>query len=245
MRFPLRLRADLLRYRLLRAFTASGEAPIFRFSLLKTEVSKRHRLGDSATELEWHSLEDCVRMVASAAAPVVWIGGTEPLLHPEIGGLARALSNSGRHVFLHTSGADLRRRIHEFQPDSRLFFAVEFGGGRPLRDSRAMESTRAAKLSGFLVCAHVTLNPGTDACGIDELFEALDHKDVDGFVVSSGGVSHSAALARKLDEIRGLIRHSGWEQFSALLESTYARPVKASVRPKLPGAPTGAFEEAD
>lgn len=245
MRFPLRLRADLLRYRLLRVFSASGETPIFRFSLLKADVSKRHRIGDSATEPEWHSLEECVRMVAGAPAPVVWIGGSEPLLHPEIGGLARALSQSGRHVFLHTSGMDLRKRLHEFQPDSRLFFAVEFGGGRPVQDSRAMESTRAAKLSGFLVCAHVTVDSRTDACGIDELFEALDDKDVDGFVVSSGGASHSAALARKLDETRGLIRLSGWEQFSVLLESTYARPVKASVRPKLPGAPTGAFEEAD
>lgn len=254
MRFPWRLRADLLRYRLLRPFSSSAKAPIFRFSPLATQFSGPQRIDDFATRLEWHSPAECLGIAASAPAPVIWIGGAEPLLHPEIGGLARAFTQSGRHVFLHTLGVDLRKRIHEFQPDSRLFFAIEFAGDETVRDgkagcasnfSRVMESIRAAKLSGFLVCAHVTVDARTDACAVDELFETLDDRDVDGFVVSSGGASYSAALAHKVDEIRGMIRHGGWERFSALLEATCARQVKASLRHKLPGAPTGAFEEAD
>jgi len=216
------------------------------------QVSRRRYLDASAQDPQWLSPEECVRL--AGASPVLWLGGSEPLLHPEIGEVASALVQSGRHVFLHTSGVDLRKRIHEFRPQSRLFFAVEFAGragvhdaraGRPGAFSRAMESIRAAKLSGFLVCAHVTVDAQTGVCGIDELFETLDEKDVDGFVVSSGGARHSAALVRKLEEIRGIIRHGGWEQFSVLLESGFAELAAAPAHRQLPGAPAGALEDAD
>lgn len=254
MHFPLRLRADLFRYRLLRALLPPAGGPIFRFSPLVTHFPRPPRTGESATDREWHSPEECVRLAGGVASPVIWLAGSEPLLHPEIGDVARALVQSGRHVFLHTSGVDLRKRIHEFRPDSRLFFAVEFPGCEAVHDpiagcagafSLAMESIRAAKLSGFLVCAHVTVDAQTDVCGADELFETLDEKDVDGFVVSSGGAGRSTALARKLEEIRGIIRHGGWEHFSVLLESTFAKPAAAPAHRKLPGTPTGALEEAD
>ena len=250
MHLPLRLRAGLFRYRFLHAFSEPAAAPIFRFSALATHFLKREGLDDSPAGLEWHSPRECVRLAESVAAPVVWVGGTEPLLHPEIGEVARALVQSARHVFLHTSGVDLRRRIHEFRPDSRLFFTIEFSGdalvrgrsgGQPL--GRVLESIRTAKLSGFLVCAHMTVGANTDVCGIDELFELLDEKDVDGFIASSGGAKPSVALAARLEEILGTIRHAGWERFSRLLESSYAQPMAAPAPPELPGSRARAFEE--
>lgn len=254
MHFPLRLRADLFRYRLLCALSSPAGAPIFRLSPLATHFSKQQHADASAADRQCLSPDECVRLSGSVASPVVWLGGFEPLQHPEIGEVTSALVQSGRHVFLHTSGVGLRKRIHEFHPHSRLFFAVEFAGREDVQDagaasagafSLAMESIRAAKLSGFLVCAHVTVDAQTDVCGIDELFETLDEKGVDGFVVSSGGAGRSAALARKLNEIRGIIRRSGWEHFSVLLESSFAKPAAATAHRKFPGTPAGALEEAD
>ena len=164
--------------------------------------------------------------------------------------------DSGRHLFLHTSGCGLRNRIHAFRPDSRLFLTVEFAGqesahdkevGRPGAFRRSLEGIRAAKLSGFLVCAHVTVACETSSAEIGELIEFLDAKDVDGFIVSSGGQNspaNAASLAEKLDEVREMIRCSRWEDFSRLLEASYAETIPINERVKLAGTDANAFEES-
>ena len=154
-----------------------------------------------------------------------------------IGRIAGALNKAGRNVFLHTDGLLLRKRIHEFRPDPRLFLTVELAGREESHDravsqpgafARVIEGVRAAKLSGFHVCAHVTVNLQTDVCETVELFEYLDNYDVDGVIVSSGGeIVESASgidLRDKLQEIRALLRCSRWEYFSSLLEASYAAP---------------------
>jgi MoaA/NifB/PqqE/SkfB family radical SAM enzyme len=166
-------------------------------------------------------------------APVLWIGGGEPLEHAEVGRVAFALNGKGRNVFVHTNGQQLRQRIHEFHPDPRLFLTVELAGREGIHDQnaarpgafrRVIEGIRAAKLSGFHVCTHVTVTDTTDACDAGELFEYLDRYDVDGFIVSSGGHALTAGDAEreKLEEVRSLVRCSRWENFSRLLEASYA-----------------------
>lgn len=255
MRFPFRLRVDLAFAGLLNGITGAASDSILRFSPLVNHFSPKDRFDESSTGLEWNSPEDCVRLANSVRAPVLWICGTEPLLHPEIGQVANSLVQSGRHVFLHTTGLSLRQRIHEFQPHSRLFLIVELAGREAAHDAgaeqpgafrRVLESIRTAKLSGFLVCAHVTVRPGTDACDIGELFEFLDEKDVDGLIVSSGGTGEAAAAVQEtLEEIRGLIRHGGWERFSRLLEASYAQPAFSPASGKLPVRQIDAYEEGD
>jgi MoaA/NifB/PqqE/SkfB family radical SAM enzyme len=181
--------------------------------------------------------------------------GDEPLLHPVIGRIAAALNKAGRNVFLHTDGLLLRKRIHEFRPDPRLFLTVELAGkdephdraaGQPGSFARVMEGIRAAKLSGFHVCAHVTVNLQANVCETVELFEYLDKYDVDGFIVSSGGeIIESATrneLRQKLEEIRALVRCSRWEYFSSLLEDSYAAP-RARKAPVPAQSDSGACEE--
>jgi molybdenum cofactor biosynthesis enzyme MoaA len=255
MRFPFRLRVDLAFAGVLNGLTGSASDSILRFSPLVTHFSPKEHFDESSTELERHSPEDCVRLASGSRAPVVWICGAEPLLHPEIGPVANSLVQSGRHVFLHTTGLSLRQRIHEFQPHSRLFLTAELAGREAAHDAsverpgafrQVLESIRTAKLSGFLVCAHVTVRPGTDACDIGELFEFLDEKDVDGLIVSSGGTAQdAAAVQEKLKEIRGLIRHAGWERFSRILEASYAQPEYSPANSKLPGRQIDAYEEGD
>jgi len=237
MKFPLRLSLDLLSSRITRAL-ASGRDALTFFHLSASAFSDTNQ-----KEIEAESdpnaavMEIPASVVAQTAAPIFWLGGDEPLLHPVIGRIAAALNNAGRNVFLHTDGLRLRQRIHEFRPDPRLFLTVELAGREELHDrtagqpeafTRVIEGVRAAKLSGFHVCAHVTVNLQTDVCETGELFEYLDNYDVDGFIVSSGGgLVESASrneLQEKLQEVRALVRCSRWEFFSSLLEDSYAAP---------------------
>lgn len=181
-----------------------------------------------------HSAADSVRNAVRTDAPVLWIGGGEPLEHAEVGRVAFALNGKGRNVFVHTNGQQLRQRIHEFRPEPRLFLTVELAGreeihdrtaGQPGAFRRVIEGVRAAKLSGFHVCTHVTVTDATDPCDAGELFEFLDRYDVDGFIISSGGrrfASGGTAVKDKLEEVRLLVRCSRWENFSRLLEKSYA-----------------------
>jgi MoaA/NifB/PqqE/SkfB family radical SAM enzyme len=256
MRFPFRLSAALFRSKVSKVFAGTpAPPPIFHFSPCVTHLSPRSRFDKQSTELEWHSPEECAARVRSIASPVVWLGGTEPLFHPEIGSAANAIVESDRYTFVHTSGYNLRQRIHEFRPDSRLFLALEFAGreeahnravGRPDAFSRSMEAIRAAKLSGFLIAAHVTVAPETDACDVGELIEFLDKKDVDGFVVTSAGhAAGDSSLADTLADVRAMIRCVRWENFSKVLEASYAETAPALARGKYSAGSENAFEEGD
>jgi len=184
-------------------------------------------------------------MASQVRSPILWLGGTEPLLHPEIGRLTTVLAQTRRHVFVHTSGLSLRKRIHEFQPSSRLYFAVEFAGRKAAQDAchcqpgafeRCIESIRTAKLSGFHVCAHVSVTPATDIYDVGELIDFLDAKDVEGFIVSSGWGTITPEIAEKVSEIRDLIRSKPWERFSLLLQRAHEQAPETRPRAELPGA---------
>src|SRR5262245_29260085 len=190
MKFPTRLTLDLLRARLSQRFVNGAAETIFHLpaSLLPTV---HENSGDGSASREGRCAAGSVRRAAQTGAPVVWIGGSEPLDHPEVGRVAFALTGKGRNVFLHTDGVRLRQRIHEFHPNSRLFLTLELAGREEIHDGivgrlgafrRVIEGIRAAKLSGFHVCTHVTVSETTEACEIGELFEFLNRYDVDGFV---------------------------------------------------------------
>jgi MoaA/NifB/PqqE/SkfB family radical SAM enzyme len=242
MKFPLRLSVDLWRSRVSHLF-ASGDRNGTIFHLPAAVLPALHKNGAKNVSREnGHSAAESVRAAARTAAPVLWIGGSEPLEHSEVGRVAFALNGKGRNVFLHTDGQRLRQRIHEFNPDPRLFLTVELAGrealhdrstGRPGAFRRVIEGVRAAKLSGFHVCAHVTVNEKSEVSGTGDLFELLDRYDVDGYVVSSGGrtpLAYDSAAQERLEEIRALVRCGRWESFSRLLEASYAfRSENASV----------------
>jgi sulfatase maturation enzyme AslB (radical SAM superfamily) len=237
MKFPSRLSLDLLRGRITRAFASGRDnSTIFHLSPSVFSSTNQQEI-DAESDPNAAVMEIPATVVSQTAAPIFWVGGDEPLQHPVIGRIAAALNRAGRNVFLHTDGLRLRKRIHEFRPDSRLFLTVELAGrgeihnravAQPGSFARVMEGIRAAKLSGFHVCTHVTVNLRTDISETVELFEYLDNYDVDGFIVSSGGELIESAsrneLQEKFQDIRSLVRCSRWEYFSSLLEASYAAP---------------------
>ena len=237
MKFPLRLSVDMLRNKVSRAFAGDrGAATIMRLSPAAFSAPSQKEI-DAESDPQAALMEIPAHLASQMSAPVLWISGEEPLSNPVIGRIAAALNAAGRNVFLHTNGARLRQRIHEFRPDARLFLTVELAGREEIHDKitgesglfrRVIEGIRAAKLSGFHVCTHVTVGPQTDACETGELFDSLDRYDVDGFIVSSGGrvaeAAHPAGTLEKLNEIRSLVRCGRWEKFSELLEASYETP---------------------
>jgi hypothetical protein len=220
--FPLRLTADLARARLTQR--------------LRPEVSAIQFV--DAAELLHHDSNhpvshEKIRELVSSRAPVVWMGGSEPLNHPGTAHLVRAITGSGHFVFLETDGTLLRRRIHEFQPVPRLFLTVRLDPGarihttkspRPRSSELAQEGIRAAQLSGFLICAHVRVRPETELRKVAELIGHSRSMDVDGIVVTAGSgesnrtASGAPAAQRKTTEAIKLIGSKWWESFSRLVE---------------------------
>jgi len=174
-----------------------------------------------------------IREIVSSHFPVVWIGGIEPLLHPGISHLVRAITKTGHFVFLETDGTHLRRRIHEFQPVSRLFLTVRLEAGAQSRTSRsrragafelAAEGIRAARLSGFLICVHARVQVETELGEVAKLIRYAHSHDVDGIVItaenggSNSAITEAEALRRKMAEARKLIGSKWWESFSRLVQ---------------------------
>jgi MoaA/NifB/PqqE/SkfB family radical SAM enzyme len=222
MRFPLRLAADLTMARLAQKLRlAQGAGPV-QF------VDAAEILHPDSSHPVSH---EKIRDIIGSRSPVVWIGGSEPLHHPGIAHLVRAITQSGHFVFLETAGTLLRRRIHEFQPVSRLFLTVRLESGalhctssglRPGASELAVEGIRAARLSGFSICIHVRVTPEmSDAA---ELFHQAHSLDVDGCVISrTRGESNAAlpaalTLSQKTAEARKRIGSIWWESFSRLVE---------------------------
>lgn len=236
MRFPLRLSAALFKTRVSSFFGGSA---------------------DLGTIFHLVPGENVAALVTSAPAPIIWLAGTESLDHPEIGRVTRELVQAERHVFLNTNGYNLRQRIHAFRPDSRLFLTLEFAGreethnrtiGRTDAFRRSLEGIRAAKLSGFLVAAHFTVAPETDACEVGELIELLDKHDVDGFIATSRGQAlapDNTSLAETVEDVRAMIRCGRWENFSRILDASYAAAAGARAQQKISATGEGAYEEGD
>jgi hypothetical protein len=257
MKFPLRLTLDLWRSRLSRTFANGGSNAVICHLPAEALPAFHESGGKNVSGESGHCAAASVRAAAHTAAPILWIGGSEPFEHSEVGRVAFALNGKGRNVFLHTDGQRLRQRIHEFHPDPRLFLTVELAGregfhdrvtGRPGAFRRAIEGIRAAKLSGFHVCVHVSVNDKTKVCETGELFEFLSRFDVDGYIVTSGGRTllpdHSAAQESH-EEIRALARCGRWENFSRLLEASYASRSKNTSLPApvIPVAESETVEE--
>lgn len=232
MRFPALLSAKLAKARVAGFFRRAHPARLIDF----VDVAEVLHAGSA------HPVShERIRGILAGPAPIVWIGGSEPLDHPGIAHLVRAIVQSGRFVFLETRGTLLRRRIHEFQPGPRLFLAVRSEGLPTAADpgirtpgalELALEGIRAAKLSGFLICVHTRIHSETKLEDVAELADLVPSLDLDGFVITQAAASLNAAnrgsdaLKQKSVEARKLIASRGWGFFSRLAETALARGQK-------------------
>jgi len=223
MRFPLRLTADLALARFAPKAALSRSAGPIQF------VDAAEILHHDSSHPVSH---ERIRGINCSRSPVVWIGGSEPLRHPGISHLVRAITQTGHFVFLETDGTLLRRRIHEFQPVPRFFLAVRLEPGtrrnaseglRPGVFELAAEGMGAARLSGFLICVHARVHAEPELGAMANLIQYAHSTDVDGIVVTAAnGASNSAdvgaeAVRQKAAEVRKLIGSVWWESFSCMV----------------------------
>lgn len=146
------------------------------------------------------TVEQCLAAVEECGAPIVSICGAEPLEYPEIPTLSREILAKGKHLFLWTDGALIRRRLHMIPPYTNFFWTVSFDGtekvhdlrtGRPGLFAEALDGVKAAKNAGFFVVVTTTIYPDTDISDVAELYRKLHAMHVDGYNLAP-------AFARKL-----------------------------------------------
>jgi hypothetical protein len=187
-------------------------------------------------------------------APILWIGGSEPLEHPGIAHLVRAVVQGGRFVFLETCGTLLRRRIHEFQPVPQLFLTIRSAGPPPLAARNphnpsafelALEGLCAARLSGFFTAVHSPVREDADLPRLRRLFGILSAAEVDGWMVTAAAAGDSAS--GHACEARNLIPNAQWRWLSGHVEREVLSAEKASELLHSPGngmEPAQACEES-
>jgi hopanoid biosynthesis associated radical SAM protein HpnH len=136
------------------------------------------------------TVEQCLRAVDECDAPIVSIYGGEPLLYPEIAALTRAILERGKHLFLSTDGALIRRRLHMIPPFTNFFWNVNLDGTEAVHDQRAekpglcaeaLDGIKAAKNAGFFVVVTSTVYPDTDISDLEALYTRLHAAHVDGY----------------------------------------------------------------
>ena len=207
VRLPARLTIKLAKARIAQIFNSAPPGPLLHC----VDTAEILHAGAAAPVSR-----EKMRALVENPAPVIWIGGTEPLLHAGIGHFVRAILRGGHCVFLETDGTGLRRRIHEFQPLRELFLTVRLDSLETPEASLAIEGLRAARLSGFFTAVHSIVRGDTDAAQLAALRSFVAEKDVDGWLLTAA--SADEAVARKAAEARGFIRSSFWRQFSEQVE---------------------------
>ena len=233
MRFPPLLLWNLNRVRTAQKLFGAARYPwALRLDLsqlrAQTEVAPENGVNSSANISARDS--QALSQVRASSAPVVWIGGDNPLQHARIGHLAREIVNCGRTVFVEMDGTLLRRRIHEFRPVSRLYLVLPLNGLENAHDSRVqhsgnfratLESLRTAKLSGFHTCIETTVFPDSDTSELRNLANFIAGLDVDGWIHKRpASAANDAISTDALQSARNLIPSRHWRTFSELLDAT-------------------------
>ncbi len=177
------------------------------------------------------TVDECVKAVEECGAPMVSIPGGEPLLHPQIGGIVKALVARKKYIYLCTNALLLKQRLEEgvFTPSKYLTFSVHMDGQEEHHDfavcregtyQTAREGIRLAVKMGFRVTTNTTLFDGADPNSVRSFFDEMMELGVEGMMVSPGYAypkapdqRHFLAERKKTNELFEMIvsnRKKGW-----------------------------------
>lgn len=160
-------------------------------------------------------VDEALRAAEEAGAPVVSISGGEPLLHPQITEIVRALLDQRRWVYLCTNGLLLRESLDKFAQNRRLCFVAHLDGtekvhdaitGRPGTFQEALAAIGEARRRGFRVATNTTVFHGSDVEDLRRLFRLLTDLGVEGLMISPGyayeAVPKKELFLRKEESVR-------------------------------------------
>ena len=142
------------------------------------------------------SVEQAVAAIEECRAPMVSIAGGEPLLHPEIDKMTKALLDRGRYVYLCTNALLLERKLDRFEPHPRFSWVVHIDGLKERHDEsvsregtfdKAVAAIRKAKDKGFKVTTNTTFFSTDSPETVREVLDYLnDDLRVDQMMISPG-----------------------------------------------------------
>jgi hopanoid biosynthesis associated radical SAM protein HpnH len=142
------------------------------------------------------TVEQAVAAIEECRAPMVSIAGGEPLLHPEIDKMTKALLDRGRFVYLCTNALLLERKLDRFARHPRFSWVVHIDGLRERHDEsvsregtfdKAVAAIHSAKAKGFRVTTNTTFFNTDSPKTVREVLDFLnDELKVDQMMISPG-----------------------------------------------------------
>jgi hopanoid biosynthesis associated radical SAM protein HpnH len=142
------------------------------------------------------SVDEAVAAMEECGAPMVSIAGGEPLLHPQIDDMVKALVQRKKFVYLCTNAVLLRRKIHLFEPSPYFSWVVHVDGLRERHDlavardgvfDEVMEAIQDAKAKGFRVTTNSTFFNTDSPKTVRSVLDFLnDEMKVDAMMISPG-----------------------------------------------------------
>lgn len=216
MRFPIRFTSDFQLGVAARIARTRGRQPLILRPMIDSGVA------DPLPEVE-------------SVPSLVWIGGIEPLEHPEVPKFSNGVAASAREVFLQTNGKLLRRRVHEFQPSPRFRLAFRFSGASidAPENADVVEAIRIAKLSGFLTVGFTTLRDPANLEKLMALHSQLKKLDLDGSLIFAA--DKSPELHRAVAAARSRLLDRRWSNLSRVFNEAGARAwLRCHSRPATP-----------
>ncbi len=140
------------------------------------------------------SVEDVLGAVSESGTPMVSIAGGEPLLHPDIERMVRALVSRKVYVYLCTNAVLLSRRLDRFSPSHYFSWVVHLDGTRERHDAavdragvfdKAVAAIREAKARGFRVTTNSTFFNTDSPKTVRDVLDFLnDDLGVDAMMIS-------------------------------------------------------------
>jgi hopanoid biosynthesis associated radical SAM protein HpnH len=139
------------------------------------------------------SVDDCLKSVFEAGAPMVSITGGEPLLHPEIDKIVSGIIRQRRFVNLCTNGLLLEKSLNKFDPSAHFSIVVHLDGLKETHDKfacktgvfdTALDAIKSARNAGFRVFTNTTIYKNSDIREIEELFLMLTHIHINGIITA-------------------------------------------------------------
>jgi hopanoid biosynthesis associated radical SAM protein HpnH len=235
MRFPLHITTDMLKWQL-RNWRQNNRRypyvlmlePLHTCNLACIGCSPERYSGDLKDRL---SLEDCLRAVDDAGAPVVSICGGEPTIYPELAELVEGIIARKRHIYLCTNALLLDRFYTRGRPHKRLSINVHLDGMRQTHDlvtardgvfDKAVEMIKEGKRRGYSVLTNTTIYRETDMAEIEEMCAFLAGLGVDGILLSPG------YHYEKIKEHRFLFKNEVHEKFERVLALAGRYPIAST-----------------
>jgi hopanoid biosynthesis associated radical SAM protein HpnH len=127
-------------------------------------------------------------------APMVSIAGGEPLVHPQIDAMVRALVDRRKYVYLCTNGVLMERKLDLFEPSRYFSWAVHIDGLRERHDEsvcregvfdQAVAAIREAKARGYRVTTNSTFFSTDEPKTVRDVLDFLnDELEVDQMMIS-------------------------------------------------------------